>query len=228
MIFGTPHYLCPEQATGQPVDHRADIYSLGVVLYELLTGRVPFEADTFMGVLTKHLHAEPTPPSLLRPSEPALGELEPIVLRCLQKSKEARFASAADLVAALDRLGHEEPPAPHPPRRPASKYLAIAVGVVALAAAILVLAVARSKPKRPAPAESSPSPTAAPTTAPSATVSPVAVRAVEPSASAPIPEPAPAPSSERPPRRPSPKPPKSMPPEPESLRAREIIDPWAD
>ncbi len=84
MVFGTPHYMSPEQAQGDPTDHRADIYALGVVMYEMFTGRVPFEADSYMGVLTKHMYMAPTPPSQLVGIE-KLGVLEDITLRCLEK-----------------------------------------------------------------------------------------------------------------------------------------------
>ena len=61
MIFGTPEYMSPEQAKGDKPDHRVDIYAVGCILYEMLTGDVPFHADTFMGVLTKHMFEAPQP-----------------------------------------------------------------------------------------------------------------------------------------------------------------------
>jgi serine/threonine-protein kinase len=66
MIFGTPHYMSPEQAAGQAVDRRTDIYALGVIMYEMFAGRVPFDGDTFMGILSKHMFQEPIPPSQAR------------------------------------------------------------------------------------------------------------------------------------------------------------------
>ena len=102
MVFGTPHYMSPEQAAGQSVDHRADIYALGVILYESLAGKVPFEADTYMGVLTKHMFATPEPIDRVVPDASTLGTLGPIVMRCLAKSPHDRYASMAELVAALE------------------------------------------------------------------------------------------------------------------------------
>lgn len=101
VVYGTPHYMSPEQAMGGQVDHRADIYALGIVMYEMFTGRVPFEADTYMGVLTKHMYVEPTPPSAHITNTKLLGALEDVILRCLQKRPERRYQRAADLSAEL-------------------------------------------------------------------------------------------------------------------------------
>ena len=101
MVFGTPHYMSPEQAMGEATDHRADVYALGIVMYEMFTGRVPFEADSYMGVLTKHMYMAPTPPSeLVGTAE--LGVLEDILLRCLEKKPEHRYASLRELTHDLD------------------------------------------------------------------------------------------------------------------------------
>ncbi len=102
MVFGTPHYMSPEQAAGQSVDHRADVYALGVILYEALAGRVPFEADTYMGVLTKHMFATPEPIERVAPDASALGALGPITMRCLAKSPHDRYSSMAEVVAAIE------------------------------------------------------------------------------------------------------------------------------
>ncbi|MDB4990166.1 MAG: Serine/threonine protein kinase PrkC, regulator of stationary phase [Myxococcaceae bacterium] len=103
MVFGTPHYMSPEQAAGQGVDARTDIYALGVIMYEMFTGRVPFDADTFMGVLTKHMFEKPAPMSDGN-SERQLGALEQITMRALEKKPENRYESMDALVADLDRV----------------------------------------------------------------------------------------------------------------------------
>ena len=98
VVLGSTVYLSPEQAGGQPVDERADLYSLGCVLYEMLTGHVPFSADTPIATMYRHVNEDAPPPSTIAPVQ---SELEEVVLRCLEKDPKRRFASAAELEAAL-------------------------------------------------------------------------------------------------------------------------------
>jgi serine/threonine protein kinase len=105
MIFGTPTYMSPEQAQGQRVDHRSDIYALGVILYELLTGKVPFSADNFMGILTKHMFDQPVAPSEVAPQAGISPEVEALVLKALQKDRGFRFQSMQELAQAILDVG---------------------------------------------------------------------------------------------------------------------------
>ena len=101
-IVGTAQYLSPEQARGAPVDARSDLYSLGIVLYELLTGKVPFTGDSPVEIAMKHLNELPKPPSALRPEVPR--DLDLVVLRALAKDPDARYASAEEMDADLARI----------------------------------------------------------------------------------------------------------------------------
>src|SRR5215212_1363026 len=99
IIVGTAAYMAPEQALGQPVDGRADLYALGVLLYELTTGRVPFTGDDPLTVVSQHVHAPIVPPRVLRPDLPRA--LEAIIVRLLAKDPAQRFSSAAETRGAL-------------------------------------------------------------------------------------------------------------------------------
>jgi serine/threonine-protein kinase len=99
VIVGTPEYMSPEQGKGEELDVRSDLYSVGVILYQMLTGKLPFQADTPIATVLKHLVEEPRPPSqLIAGVNPAL---EAICLRALKKEREERFASAREMRAAL-------------------------------------------------------------------------------------------------------------------------------
>src|ERR687883_1052075 len=101
-IIGTAQYLSPEQARGARVDQRSDLYSVGIVLYEILTGRVPFTGDTPLEIAMKHLQEVPTPPSELRPEVP--HDLDLVVLRALAKDPSDRYETAEEMDADLKRV----------------------------------------------------------------------------------------------------------------------------
>ncbi len=118
-IIGTPAYLSPEQAQGRPLDPRTDLYSLGVVLYEMVTGQLPFDADDIASILIQHVTKAPVPPGRLAKDMPPA--LEQAILMALEKSPDARFKTAAAMAAALEAstdtkkatmLRAKEPPAP--------------------------------------------------------------------------------------------------------------------
>ncbi len=105
-IMGTAQYLSPEQAQGHAVGATSDLYSVGIILYEMLTGRVPFEGDSAVAIALKQVSEAPVPPSVFNPAVPP--ELEHTVLRALSKDPAARYGTADEFIAALE--GDEGPP----------------------------------------------------------------------------------------------------------------------
>ena len=98
-VMGTPDYMPPEQAQGHPADFRSGIYSLGVVFYEIFTGRLPFAGDSVMAVVLSHIQQPPPPPRQANPAVP--GELEAIILRCLEKDPARRYQRVESVLEDL-------------------------------------------------------------------------------------------------------------------------------
>lgn len=113
MILGTAGYMSPEQAMGKPVGPASDLYSLGVVLYEMLTGALPYEAETPIGLALRHINEAPRPPKEANPSVPE--SLNDVTTRLLAKHPEDRYASADELIRDLQRIRAGLPPLAAPP-----------------------------------------------------------------------------------------------------------------
>lgn len=114
MLVGTPHYMAPEQAAGESVDHRIDIYSMGAILYEMVTGQPPFEGASGLDVAMKHRTEPPRHPRQLNGE--VSEELDRLILKCLAKKREERYQSAEELLTELNRI--EESPAAGAPGVP--------------------------------------------------------------------------------------------------------------
>ncbi len=115
MIFGTPEYMSPEQAAGKSLDHRVDIYALGVIFFELLTGRVPFSGDTFMGVLTQHMFEAPPALVAANPNLKVPDSVEQFVRRALAKDAGDRFQTCDELISGMDKAVRGVAPSTPPP-----------------------------------------------------------------------------------------------------------------
>jgi len=100
-IFGTPNYMAPEQALGKTVDHRSDVYAMGIILYEMLTGVVPFRSDSFLAILTLHVTKEPDPPSQVAGDRAVPGVLERIAMRAIIKDPALRYQDMGEMVSDL-------------------------------------------------------------------------------------------------------------------------------
>jgi eukaryotic-like serine/threonine-protein kinase len=186
LVIGTPEYMSPEQARGESLDARSDIYAMGVLLFQLMTGSVPFDSETPLGTALMHVNDEPTRPTILNPRVDA--RLEEICLKAMKKRPEERYATARDLrVALLGLLGEDASPvsglrAQLAPRRQRLGWAVWAVGLGALAVSGSVIL--RDHDARP-PAEA-PSGVA---TLTSGAVAPVTTKAAEPVGAVPAPEP---------------------------------------
>jgi predicted Ser/Thr protein kinase len=108
-VMGTVSYFSPEQGRGEPCDQRTDLYALGVVFYELLTGRLPFTGENATSVIYQHIHSAPKQPRELDPNIPE--HYQAVVLKCMQKRADDRYATAAELLGDLERLIAGQPPA---------------------------------------------------------------------------------------------------------------------
>ena len=102
VVIGTPEYMSPEQIEGQDVDSRSDIYSLGIILYEMVTGRVPFEGDTFLSIAVKQKTEQPRNPRDINPQIP--DDIVRLILHCLEKDKARRYQSVEDILSELGKI----------------------------------------------------------------------------------------------------------------------------
>jgi len=118
IIIGTPEYMSPEQVEGKEIDQRADIYALGVILYEMLIGRVPFEGDTPLSIAVKHKTEAPQDPRKINAQVPV--DLSLLILKCLEKEKKKRPQSAEEVLSQISRIEQEVPATERalPQRRP--------------------------------------------------------------------------------------------------------------
>ncbi len=143
IVMGTVSYMSPEQARGQKVDQRTDIFSLGVLLYEMLAGRRPFEGATTNDIIAALLTAEPLP--LIRHCVEVTTELEQIVAKCLAKDREARYQSAEELIADLKTLRHasqeKKPAATRRIDSAAKRVASFRWYLVAVIAAVLIVGI---------------------------------------------------------------------------------------
>ena len=146
VLVGTPNYMAPEQAMGDPVDVRADVYALGVILYEMLTGVVPFRADNPLAVLHQHTSKMPALPSAIAPERAITADLDELVMRCLAKRPEDRFASMGELGEAIDRVRRRPQSVDSAPARPRDRRIGawplatVALAIAAASIAIVVVA----------------------------------------------------------------------------------------
>jgi serine/threonine-protein kinase len=104
LVCGTPEYMAPEQARAEVLDGRADLYSAAVILYQLVTGDIPFRADSPMGIVSRHLAEVPIRPSTRRPDLPIPKALDDLILRGMEKDRQKRFPTAVDFRAALEAI----------------------------------------------------------------------------------------------------------------------------
>lgn len=168
-IVGTPHYMAPEQAQGGKVDTRTDIYALGVILYEMVTGQLPFSGNSGMDILVGHIYKPVPPPRQVKPGISVATER--LILKALEKKPDDRFASTEEFIAAIEKiLTGKDKNAPGA-RRLSSLVAILIIGVFATAFFFLYeeLKELREEKKTPVVTSNSPITTAHPTTPPDKT-----------------------------------------------------------
>jgi len=157
VIIGTPEYMSPEQVDGKPVDLRSDLYSLGIILYELVTGKLPFEGDTPLSVAVKHKIEEPRAPQDINAQIP--GDLNRVILKCMAKDKKERYQSAQELLSDLKKIEEGVPTTEKfiPKKKTqTSKQITLNIepkkiwipALIVLAAAVLIFMIIKFIPKR--------------------------------------------------------------------------------
>ncbi len=199
-VIGTPAYMSPEQVQGSAPDLRTDLYALGIILFEMVTGQVPFSAPTTLSLIVKHIKDAPPRPSDLAPN--VSPKLERLILKCLEKERDARPADAAEVVRELESLAQSATTTVDLP--PKDKRTALWAGLgVLLVAGIAIASYALSTssgPPTPAPTLApAPAPAPTPTLALAPTPAPTPTPALTPEpepALTPEPEPAPTPEPE--------------------------------
>jgi serine/threonine protein kinase len=157
-VLGTPHYMSPEQCEGDNVDHRTDIYALGVLMYEMVTGHVPHDADTMMGILTKQMYEDPIPPKVRVPQ--VSEQLERLIMRCLEKKPDQRYQTMHEIEEDLRRVCEgQQPVGPdtvtltptRPPRPDRARISPVYLGGLGLAVLALVATLAMRAADRRTP-----------------------------------------------------------------------------
>lgn len=138
LLVGTPNYMAPEQALGETVDGRTDVYGLGVILYELVTGAAPFQAESPLIVIHHHTSTIAVPPSMRAPDRCIAPEIDALVMRCLAKRPADRFASMSELIAAVGAV-RRRPAAESRPAGTPRWMLIIAALLLVVAATIIAL-----------------------------------------------------------------------------------------
>jgi len=138
-MIGSPEYMSPEQTMAKEADQRSDIYSLGIIFYEMITGRVPFEGDTAMSIAWKHTHEAPVSPKEHNHQIP--NNLNDAIMKCLEKNRQHRYQNTQDLIEALTEIENGIPSTERVlPKAVTSKEITIKIPQIMLAKSLLILA----------------------------------------------------------------------------------------